>query len=82
MAISETVGSIAGLWRFPVKSMRGEQLQEAELTATGYTLGTHLSENERIGSQTLFSAPWPDFVGQLRLAGQRSASAAARLSEG
>ena len=35
MAISEAVGSIAGLWRFPVKSMRGEQLQEAELTERG-----------------------------------------------
>ena len=29
------VGSIAGLWRFPVKSMQGEQLQEIELTANG-----------------------------------------------
>ena len=35
MAISEAVGSIARLWRFPVKSMRGEQLQEAELTERG-----------------------------------------------
>ncbi len=35
MAISEVVGSIAALWRFPVKSMRGEQLQEAELTERG-----------------------------------------------
>lgn len=35
MEISEAVGSIAGLWRFPVKSMRGEQLQEAELTERG-----------------------------------------------
>ena len=30
-----TVGSIAGLWRFPVKSMQGERLQEVELTAHG-----------------------------------------------
>ena len=35
MAISEVVGSVAGLWRFPVKSMRGEQLQEAEVTQRG-----------------------------------------------
>lgn len=35
MAISEVVGSVVGLWRFPVKSMRGEQLQEAELTERG-----------------------------------------------
>ena len=35
MTISEVVGSVAGLWRFPVKSMRGEQLQEAELTERG-----------------------------------------------
>lgn len=35
MPISEVVGSVARLWRFPVKSMRGEQLQEAELTERG-----------------------------------------------
>ena len=27
MATSEEVGSVATLWRFPVKSMGGEQLQ-------------------------------------------------------
>jgi hypothetical protein len=35
MATSEAVGSVAELWRFPVKSMRGEQLQEAEVTDRG-----------------------------------------------
>jgi hypothetical protein len=28
---SRVVGRVAGLWRFPVKSMAGEQLDEAEL---------------------------------------------------
>jgi uncharacterized protein YcbX len=31
----ETVGSVAGLWRFPVKSMKGESIDQAELTARG-----------------------------------------------
>jgi uncharacterized protein len=35
MAISTRVGSMAGLWRFPVKSMRGEQLAQADLTERG-----------------------------------------------
>ncbi len=35
MASSEVVGSVGGLWRFPVKSMRGEQLEQAELTERG-----------------------------------------------
>ncbi len=35
MAASEVVGSVAGLWRFPVKSMRGERLEHAELTGRG-----------------------------------------------
>jgi uncharacterized protein YcbX len=30
-----TVGSVYGLWRFPVKSMKGESVQEAELTPRG-----------------------------------------------
>jgi uncharacterized protein YcbX len=35
MATSGVVGSVAGLWRFPVKSMRGERLEQAELTGRG-----------------------------------------------
>lgn len=32
---NEIVGAVAGLWRFPVKSMHGERLEEAELTTRG-----------------------------------------------
>ena len=35
MATDEVVGSVAELWRFPVKSMRGEQLPEVEVTERG-----------------------------------------------
>lgn len=35
MASSNSVGSIAGLWRFPVKSMGGEQLDRADVTKRG-----------------------------------------------
>jgi uncharacterized protein len=35
MATNEPVGAVARVWRFPVKSMRGEQLEEAELTGRG-----------------------------------------------
>jgi uncharacterized protein YcbX len=35
MATSVPVGSVAALWRFPVKSMGGEQLEQAELTGRG-----------------------------------------------
>jgi uncharacterized protein len=35
MATSRVVGAVAGLWRFPVKSMRGERLEQAELTEHG-----------------------------------------------
>ena len=35
MAHSEAVGSIGELWRFPVKSMEGEQHRELELTQSG-----------------------------------------------
>ena len=33
--MNETVGDISSLWRFPVKSMAGEQLSEAALTSRG-----------------------------------------------
>jgi len=35
MATSGIVGSVKGLWRFPVKSMSGERLDKAELTERG-----------------------------------------------
>ncbi len=35
MATSVRVGSVAGLWRFPVKSMAGEQLEQADVTDWG-----------------------------------------------
>jgi uncharacterized protein YcbX len=35
MANGQVVGSVAELWRFPVKSMRGEHLQEARVTERG-----------------------------------------------
>jgi hypothetical protein len=35
MANSEVVGSLAELWRFPVKSMKGEQLEHVALTERG-----------------------------------------------
>lgn len=35
MATNGVVGSVAELWRFPVKSMAGERLEQAELTAQG-----------------------------------------------
>jgi hypothetical protein len=34
-AMSEAVGAVKALWRFPVKSMRGEQLEAADVTETG-----------------------------------------------
>ena len=35
MATNSIVGAVAGLWRFPVKSMRGERLEHVELTEHG-----------------------------------------------
>ena len=35
MAVGEVVGSVARMWRFPVKSMSGEQLPEVEVTERG-----------------------------------------------
>jgi uncharacterized protein YcbX len=35
MATMQNVGSLAGLWRFPVKSMQGEQVTEAEVGPAG-----------------------------------------------
>jgi uncharacterized protein YcbX len=33
--MGEQVGAVKALWRFPVKSMRGEQVESADLTETG-----------------------------------------------
>jgi uncharacterized protein len=36
MTTDTAAGTVTGLWRFPVKSMRGERLQQAELTERGF----------------------------------------------
>src|SRR5436309_1071792 len=33
--MSDVVGSVGSLWRFPIKSMRGEKLESADLTERG-----------------------------------------------
>lgn len=35
MATAEPIGTVTDLWRFPVKSMRGERLTEAFVTEQG-----------------------------------------------
>ena len=35
MATDTGIGSVAGIWRFPVKSMRGQRLEQAEVTERG-----------------------------------------------
>jgi MOSC domain-containing protein len=35
-AMSETVGAVKALWRFPVKSMRGEEVEVVDLTERGF----------------------------------------------
>ena len=42
MATSEIVGAVGALWRFPVKSMRGERLEQAELTESA--AGRHVGD--------------------------------------
>ena len=36
MTTTSAVGAVASLWRFPVKSMGGERIEEVELTETGF----------------------------------------------
>ena len=54
MTTNGIVGAVAGLWRFAVKSMRGERLEQAELTEHGLVsdrayalIGGHRQGGER-----------------------------------
>ncbi len=35
METQKTIGSISAIWRFPVKSMRGERIEHAQVTERG-----------------------------------------------
>jgi uncharacterized protein len=76
MATGEVVGSVAELWCFPVKSMRGEKLPETEITPRG-VLGDRayaLIDNRR-GAATSASAhplPWPRTFDNWLSAGTRT----------
>jgi hypothetical protein len=59
MASSEDVGSVATLWRFPVKSMGGEQLQDVEMTERGVLGDRAYWPNFQMPSGLIRPVPWP-----------------------
>ena len=79
-----TVGTIAGLWRYPVKSMGGEALDVAVLTARGVS-GDRVYALLDGATGKVASAKHPRLWGQLlacRAAGAASsAGIQARLAE-
>jgi len=62
VAISKQVGIVAGLWRYPVKSMLGEQLAELEISESG-AFGDRAYALRELATQKImsgkkFSAPF------------------------
>ena len=55
MAISKQVGIVAGLWRYPVKSMLGEQLAELEVSERG-AVGDRAYALRELATQKIVSA--------------------------
>src|SRR5256885_16761067 len=66
MDSSEAVGTVLALWRFPVKSMLGEELQEMDLTEAG-VLGdrAYAIRDRETGKVASAKHPklWPDLLG-------------------
>jgi len=61
-----TVGTVRALWRFPVKSMRGEQLDAAEITAGGVAGDrAYAIVDTQTGKVASAKHPklWPDLLG-------------------
>ena len=53
---------VAELWRYPVKSLRGEQLDAAELTAAGIP-GDRLVQVRRPGGRVVTARTHPGLLG-------------------
>jgi uncharacterized protein YcbX len=66
MSSSQTVGTVGALWRFPVKSMLGEQLQEVDLSEGGVVGDRAFAIRDReTGKVASAKHPklWPDLLG-------------------
>jgi uncharacterized protein YcbX len=65
MSIAEEVGAVGGLWRFPVKSMLGEQLDEVDVEQGGI-VGDRAFALVDVGTGKVASAKhpkvWPDLL--------------------
>jgi uncharacterized protein YcbX len=66
LALSKVVGTVAGLWRFPVKSMLGEELEKVEVTEWGL-VGDRAYGLVDVATGRVASAKnpksWPDLFG-------------------
>lgn len=95
MATNEIAGSVAGLWRFQIKSMKGERIEQAELTRRGIVgdlayalIGTNAGKMVRAMRKQATAAIVILFSFAVSAAGQSSASEsviiikAARLIDG
>jgi uncharacterized protein YcbX len=65
--MAQKVGVIAEIWRYPVKSMRGEQLIEARLTQTGIDGDRGWALLDVQSMRALSAKKWPDLL-ELRAA--------------
>lgn len=57
--VAQTVGVIAEIWRYPVKSMLGEQLTEARLTPTGLEGDREWALLDAQSERVLSAKKWP-----------------------
>ena len=79
MTTGESIGRVAGLWRYPVQSMQGEALETAPLTETGIPgdrlWGVLNPAENKIAAAARGKKPWRDLIQwQARLKREPSAA--------
>ncbi len=56
--MARTVGRVEALWRYPVKSLRGEQIQDADVTATGFAGDRAYAFRDRATGRVMSAKRW------------------------
>jgi uncharacterized protein YcbX len=56
--VARTVGRVEALWRYPVKSLRGEQIQDAEVTAVGFAGDRAYAFRDRATGRIMSAKRW------------------------
>lgn len=61
--MTDTLGRVAAIWRYPIKSFRGEQVAVADVTASGLAGDRAYALQDRVTARVMSGKRWAGLFG-------------------